>query len=97
MAALREQQLQRTLGVDLLTRVATHLFDHREHELAQGLFVEALELAPRDSRARVGLARVHFRRGERVDAMRQLREVLELDPSHVQAAELMTRISIGTP
>jgi len=95
MGSLESRELSRTLGVDLLTRVATLLHDHHEFDLAQGLFVEALELAPRDMRARVGLARIYFRRGERVDALRQLRQVLELDPDHVQAVELMARISVG--
>ena len=53
--------------------------------MAQSLFTEAATLFPFHAPAYLGLARTHQRAGDRDNAIRELRRVLELEPENSQA------------
>ena len=58
---------------------------------AMRLFDEVIALDPGTAGAHLGKAKVHFALGQSAPAITELRTVVELDPHHVEAIELLAR------
>lgn len=69
----------------------------RDERRAEGLRLlgEAVELDPLDLRARLWLARALRSEGRKDDALREVRSVLNLDPTRKEAVRLAEKLTIG--
>ena len=76
-------------SAELLVRMGDIYLARGRVAMAQSLFTEAATLFPFHAPAYLGLAHAHQRAGDRDDAIRELRRVLELDPENNQARTLL--------
>ena len=88
LAAMEERGLGED-SAELLVRMGDMYLTRGQVAMAQSLFTEAAALFPFHAPAYLGLAHAHQRAGERDDAIRELRRVLELDPENNQARTLL--------
>ncbi len=84
LTAMEERGLAQD-SVELLVGMGDIYLARGRVAMAQSLFTEAATLFPFHAPAYLGLARTHQRAGDRDNAIRELRRVLELEPENSQA------------
>ncbi len=76
-------------SAELLVGTGDIYLDRGQVAMAQSLFTEAAALFPFHAPAYLGLAYAHQRAGDRDEAIRELRRVIELDPENKRARTLL--------
>ena len=79
------------MNAEFNLRIGAHYMDFKEPEKAKRFLTRAVKANPRHKEARVLLARCLMSTGEKKEAVTHLQAVVDLDPNHQMAVELLKK------